>query len=454
MHTADLIVIGGGPAGYETALLAARNGMQTVLVEEKWLGGTCLNEGCIPTKCLCHSSENAVSKGYAGAGKDLGEVMQAKAGVVDALKSGVEAMLKVAGVKVVFGKASFCDCHVVEVEKPHDSDGNSVETRYGADNIIVATGSAVKFLPVDGAHSSGVLTSRELLEIGKVPESLCIIGGGVIGMEFASVFSAFGTKVQVVEFCPEILPNFDRDIAKRLRLSLKKKGVVFYVNSAVKEIEPVKPGEDDRLSVKFAFKGEEKSVGSELVLMATGRVANVQGLELDKVGIKTCKRGIEVDGNYETSVKGVYAIGDVNGLMQLAHVAKFQGRRVVSKILGKTDKINFAIVPAVVFTTPELAMVGLTEEDCKNKGVAYGVHKAFYRANGKALSMNEPEGLVKILADADERIIGAHILGAHASDLIHELAVVMKFHGTVSDIRDMIHAHPSLNEIVWDASVN
>ncbi len=452
MKIADLIIIGGGPAGYETALLAAKKGLQTVLIESKWLGGTCLNEGCIPTKCLCHSAEikELLDNKAASFEFDITHAMQRKSQVVDTLKAGVESMLKTAKIEVVYGNASFKDTHVVVVENAKDSNGNLVETEYSAKNIMIATGSVTKFLPIDGAHLPGVLTSRELLDANQIPESLCIIGGGVIGLEFASIFTNFGSKVSVIEFCPEILPNFDRDIAKRLRTTLKKKGIEFYVNSAVTGIS----GKKGDFVVSFTTKGTEKQVNASAVLMATGRKANTENLNLESVGITTGKRGIEVDKNFETSVKGVYAIGDVNGLVQLAHVAKFQGRHALAHILGETDNVDFNIIPAAVFTTPELAMVGLTEEDCKNRNIEYKSHKAFYRANGKALSMGEADGLVKILSTLEGKILGAHIMGAHSSDLIHELAMVMNFSGTLADVSRMIHSHPTLSELILDAAEN
>lgn len=452
MKIADLIIIGGGPAGYETALLAAKKGLQTTLIESKWLGGTCLNEGCIPTKCLCHSAEikdllenNAVTFEF-----PITKAMQRKNQVVETLKAGVGSMLKAAKVEVVYGNATFKDTHVVEVENAKDAEGNEVDKEFSAKNIMIATGSVTKFLPIEGAHLPGVLTSRELLNIEEIPESICIIGGGVIGLEFASILTNFGSKVSVVEFCPEILPNFDRDIAKRLRTTLKKKGIEFYVNSAVTGIG----GKDGDFVVSFTTKGVEKQVNASTVLMATGRKANTENLNLDGVGISTGKRGIEVDENFETSVKGIYAIGDVNGLVQLAHVAKFQGRKALAHILGETENVDFNIIPAAVFTAPELAMVGLTEEDCKNRNIEYKSHKAFYRANGKALSMGEADGLVKILSTPEGKILGAHIMGAHSSDLIHELAMVMNLSGSLADVSRMIHSHPTLSELILDAAEN
>jgi dihydrolipoamide dehydrogenase len=443
MKTADLLIIGAGPGGYETALLAARRGLHTVLVERRWLGGTCLNEGCIPTKCLCHSAETAAAQ------TGFSQAMLRKDSVVDTLKSGIATMLKTAGVEVVWGEASFCGAHTVAVAGARDAEGNPCDSQYAAANIIIATGSEAKRLPVEGASLPGVMTSRELLGCETLPESLCIVGGGVVGMEFASVCAAFGCKVTVVEFMPEILPGFDRDMAKRLRTSMKKRGVEFHVASAVTGISETGDGP---LRVGFSSKGKDESVSAAKVLMATGRAANTCGLNLEACGVACAKRGIEVDSNFMTSVRGVYAVGDVNGLVQLAHVAKAQGRCALAHILGEESHIDFNIIPAAVFTAPELAMVGLTQEACSQQGVAFETHKAFYRANGKALSADEPEGLVKLIATPQGKVIGAHILGAHAADMIHEMAMLMHFGGSLGDIAQTIHAHPTLSEIVLNAA--
>lgn len=269
-------------------------------------------------------------------------------------------------------------------------------------------------------------------------------------MEFASIFSAFGTKVTVVEFCPEILPNFDRDLAKRLRLLLKKKNIEFYTKAAVTNITSNERG----LQVHFDYKDSEHVVEAEKVLMATGRSANMKSLELENAGVEYGKKGIVVDKNFQTSSNGVYAIGDVNGIAQLAHVAKFQGIHVLSHILGQDDSINFDVIPAAVFTSPEASFVGLTEEMLKDKGISYVSHKSFYRANGRALSQDAAEGYVKILTSTEGQVLGAHILGAHASELIHEFSLLMSRSGKLSDILNTIHAHPTLSELIFDAAEN
>lgn len=449
MNKTDLIIIGAGPGGYETAVRAAKAGLQVVVIEKEHLGGTCLNAGCIPTKCLCHSAENLPLPPFGG-GEDPSTYLKAAIGrkneVVEKLKAGVAQLMKTPGITLVEGEARFVDTHTVEVTPPSGGDGGGAFT---APNIIIATGSVTKFLPIPGAHAEGVVTSTELLNLTTLPQRLAIIGGGVIGLEFASIFQSMGSQVTVIEFCKEVLPLFDRDLAKRLRTSLKKRGIEFHTSAAAKEIHEGTP-----LVVDFEEKGKLQSVEADLVLMAVGRAANLQSLNLTDVGIETTPRGIVVDENMQTNVPGIYAIGDVNGLIQLAHAASTQGRVALNHILSPSlqRKDGMGPVPSAVFTVPEAAMVGRTEEQLEESGVEYQTHKAMYRANGKALAMDADDGLVKILTDANGHILGCHILGAHASDLIHEVTLAMRLGATIHDIADTVHAHPSLSEILLAAA--
>ena len=452
----DLIIIGAGPGGYETAVKAAKAGLKTVIIEKEALGGTCLNAGCIPTKCLCHSAEvhdEVLAAGYADAAVDIAALVARKDSVVEKLRQGVAMLMKTPGITLVQGEARFIDAHTVAVRK---ADGE--EEQFTAPNVIIATGSVTKFLPIPGAHSKGVITSTEALNLTTLPKRLCIIGGGVIGMEFASIFRSFGVEVEVVEFMKEILPAFDRDIAKRLRTSLKKRGIGFHVGAAAKAIYEGEP-----MRVEYEEKGKLQSLECDLVLMAVGRGANLEAINLDDIGVAYTRRGITVDADMQTNVPGVYAIGDVNGLCQLAHAATFQGYCVLHHILhfvqdaamfGCENPYHAAltVIPAAVFTNPEVAMVGQTEEQLTEAGIEYKAQKSFYRANGKALSMDADDGLVKILVAPDGKILGAHILGAHASDLIHEVAVLMRQGGTIHDIAHTVHAHPSLSEILLAAA--
>ena len=452
----DLIIIGAGPGGYETAVKAAKAGLKTVIIEKAALGGTCLNAGCIPTKCLCHSAEvhdEVLAAGYADSAVDIAALVARKDSVVEKLRQGVAMLMKTPGITFVQGEARFIDAHTVAVRK---ADGE--EEQFTAPNVIIATGSVTKFLPIPGAHAKGVITSTDALNLTTLPKRLCIIGGGVIGMEFASIFRSFGVEVEVVEFMKEILPAFDRDIAKRLRTSLKKRGIGFHVGAAAKAIYEGEP-----MRVEYEEKGKLQSLECDLVLMAVGRGANLEAINLDDIGVAYTRRGITVDQDMQTNVPGVYAIGDVNGLCLLAHAATFQGYCALDHILHSVqDAAMFGcenpyhaaltVIPAAVFTTPEAAMVGQTEEQLTEAGIEYKALKSFYRANGKALSMDADDGLVKILVAPDGKILGAHILGAHASDLIHEVAVVMRHGGSVSDIAHTVHAHPSLSEIILAAA--
>lgn len=441
MINTDLIIIGAGPGGYECAVKAAQAGLKVTIIEKGKVGGTCLNEGCIPTKCLCRSVEvleYARDAGQFGISlsesqPDFARIIERKNAVVAQLSNGILTLLKNPDIELVQGVAQFVDSHTVSVN------GES----YHAPNIIIATGSVTKFLPIEGAHAKGVITSTEMLELSQIPQRLCVIGGGVIGLEFAAIFNTLGSKVTVVEFCKEILPKFDSEIVKRLRLALKKKGIAFKTGAAVKAIHE----RATDLEVVYEEKGKEESTTADIVLMAVGRAANTAALNLDDVGIAYTRQGIQVDSNMRTNVQGIYAVGDVNGLCQLAHAATFQSYRVLNDFLGRTDGINLDIIPSAVFTRPELAMVGLTEDECKAQGKEYQVYKSFYRANGKALAMNETEGLVKVITGASGYILGAHILGEHAADLIHEAAAFMQTRATIQQMRDMVHAHPSLSEL-------
>ena len=435
----DLIIIGAGPGGYETALEAAAAGKHVALIEERAAGGTCLHEGCIPTKCLAHSAEVLESvKKAAAFGIGCGEAsfalptaVQRKDEVVQRLTAGIDAMLKSAGVERYAGHAMLTADHTVSV-------GDDTLT---APHIIIATGSEARRLPIPGADLPQVITSTEMLNLQEVPRRLCIIGGGVIGMEFAGIFATLGSTVTVVEYCKEILPPFDKDMAKRLRMILKKKGIDFRLESAVERIE----AGDGTTAVHFSTKGKAAAVEADLVLMAVGRAPRVAGLGLEQTAIEHSARGIVTDENMQTTVPGVYAIGDVNNRCQLAHAATFQGRRALHHILGREDGIDFALVPSVVYTQPNLAQVGLREEDFAD-GKPTAV-KAFYRANGRALTMGAEEGMVKLLFDADDRLRGAHILGEGAAEMIHEAAVLIAEGATRSRLHDIIHAHPTLSEM-------
>ena len=404
----DLLIIGAGPGGYRAAEYAAKQGLKVVIAEEGEVGGTCLNVGCIPTKTYVHAATFA-------------EARERMATVIPQLRSGVEGILSHPNITLLRGRASFVspsECSIC---------GDVV----AAKNIIIATGSETKWLPIKGVDDPRVVDSTGLLQLETLPKKLCIIGAGVIGMEFASVFHRFGSEVTVIEYLKECLPALDSDIAKRLRKYLEKQGITFKMKTAVENIA---------------------DIDADVVLMATGRKPRVQtdfanaGIEYDE------RKGVAVDENFMTTVKGIYAIGDVNGKQMLAHAAEMQAVRAVNHIIGKKDGIDFSIMPAAIFTQPEAACVGPTEDQLKEQGIAYECRKAFWRANGKALAMGEGEGLLKLFVGvADGRLLGCHAFGAHAADIVQEVSVLMCRDTTIAQLHDMVHIHPTLGEILTSA---
>lgn len=441
---ADLIIIGAGPGGYETALEAALRGKSVILFNGGQLGGTCLNEGCIPTKCLCRNAE-VVSLCKRGTefgvypisfSIDYGIIQQRKNSVVENLRNGVNQLLKSAKVTVIDAKASFIS--------PKRIIAN--EEIYEADNIIIATGSVSKALPIPGNDLECCLDSTKLLNLDFIPPSLIIIGGGVIGMEFASIFNSLGSEVTVVEYAKQILPAFDSDIAKRLKQALSKKGVKIITGAVAKEIRQDQAYE---CILSFEQKGKQEQLTASHILMAVGRKPNVDGLQLDNAGVAYSAKGIAVDSNMKTNIDGIYAIGDVNGMMMLAHVASYQGKRALNTIDNREDNIDFNIIPSAVFTIPECGMVGKTEETCKAEGIETMTGMSFFRANGKALALGEPEGFCKLIfRKSDGVLIGAHIMGAEAADLVQQCADIMARGTTRTELSQIIFGHPTLSEII------
>lgn len=428
----DIIIIGSGPGGYRTASYALQQGKQVVIIEKAEAGGTCLNSGCIPTKCLAHDAEVNAS--------DFPAAAERKRNVMDQLRQGIEQLLAAPGITFVRGEASFKDARTIIV--------NGEE--YEADDIIIATGSSSKMPSVEGIDNPRVITSTEALDFQSLPSEIVIIGAGVIGMEFASILSRFGTKVTVIEYLKECLPVIDKDIAKRVRKQIEKlQGVTFYMDSAVKAIT------DNEVVFTSNKNGKETRLECPgcPVLVATGRKPNIEGLNIETSGVEYSPKGIIVNDNMLTSVPHVYAIGDVTGRQMLAHAATFMGFRAVNAIVGKADKIRFDIMPSAIFTYPEAAAVGLTEDQCKQQGIECRSLKGYYRANGKALAIEEPEGMVKLVAGADGKILGCTSYGAHSADIVQEVTAYMNCNATVADIADSVHIHPTLSEILQDACV-
>ena len=428
----DIIIIGSGPGGYRTAGYALQQGKQVVIIEKAEAGGTCLNSGCIPTKCLAHDAEANAS--------DFPAAAERKRNVMNQLRQGIEQLLSAPGITLVRGEATFKDARTVTV------DGID----YEADDIIIATGSSSKMPPVEGIDNPRVITSTEALNFQTLPAEIVIIGAGVIGMEFASILSRFGAKISVIEYLKECLPVIDKDIAKRVRKQIEKlQGVTFYMDSAVKAIN------DNEVVFVSNKNGKETRLECPAcpVLIATGRKPNIEGLNLEAAGVEYSPKGITVNDNMLTSVPHIYAIGDVTGRQMLAHAATFMGFRAVNAIVGKADRIRFDIMPSAIFTYPEAAAVGLTEDQCKQQGIECRALKGYYRANGKALAIDEPEGMVKLVAGADGKILGCTSYGAHSADIVQEVTAYMNCNATVADIAYSVHIHPTLSEILQDACV-
>ena len=465
-----IIIIGAGPGGYETALVAAKRGVEVVLIEAGPVGGTCLNEGCIPTKAFCKNAEvldglrEAEAFGVTGLsyGFDFKAVAARKNAVVEQLRGGVEGLLGHKNITLVRGKASFKDAHTVAVIPSFSSvipsDAEESLQEYTADYIIIATGSVSASLPIPGADLPGILTSREILDIEEVPQRLCVIGGGVIGLEFASIFRSFGSEVTVVEYCKDILPRFDTDLAKRLKQSLGKRGIEINNQAQVTSITE----NSGEYTVTFTRKGKEETVVADKVLMAVGRKANVASLNLADAGIEFTPRGIVVNDVMQTNVPHIYAVGDINGKMMLAHAATFQGIVALDHIMGVENDIDLSVMPAAVFTSPEAASVGKTEDECKEAGIPVKCLKSFFRANGKAVTMGETDGFCKIVVAAEPkegaespyepgRVLGCHLYGPHASDIVQEACAMITRKATLKEFQDVIHTHPTLTEVLQSA---
>lgn len=449
----DVIVIGGGPGGYVAAIRAAQLGMKTACVErEKVLGGTCLRVGCIPSKALLHASERFDEANHhladlgvkvSGVKLDLPGMMKHKEGVVNDNTKGIEFLFKKNKVDWLKGEGSIPAAGQVKVG----------DQTYSAKHIIIATGSSVTPLPGIEIDEKQIVSSTGALSLEKVPENLVVIGAGVIGLELGSVWARLGAKVQVIEYLDRILPGMDGEVAKSMQKVLEKQGLTFKLSSKVTAAKTSAGGVS--LTVEPAAGGKAETIKADVVLVAVGRRANTDGLGLDKAGVKLDNRGrVETDGHYKTNVSGIYAVGDVIAGPMLAHKAEEDGVACVEMIAGQKSHVDYNLVPGVVYTTPEVAAIGQTEEQLKEAGVKYKVGKFNYTANGRARAMNATTGFVKILADAaNDRVLGAHIIGASAGEMIHEIATHMEYGGSAEDIARTCHAHPTLSEIIKEAAL-
>lgn len=445
----DIIIIGAGPGGYEAAAYAARQGLTVTIVEQDHVGGTCLNRGCIPTKALVHSAE-LVRLASTGAGTYANGV-ERKDTIVAQLRQGVETVLSQPGITLVRGRARLA---------APTAEGHTVvvgDQTLHARHVIIATGSHAKLPPVDGIDDRTVVTSDSLLDLKQLPQRLCIIGAGVIGMEFASIYASWGVSVTVVEYLKECLPMIDSDIAKRLRKALERRGVDFIMQAAVTAIHDG--------TVSYQRKGRADATSADLVLVATGRAANTAGLGLEDAGVETGPRGITVDDNMQTTAPGIYAIGDCNGRTMLAHAATFQGYRAVNAIVAARqsggnaltaapDNLRLDVMPSAVFTWPEAAAVGLSEDGARQQGMAVLTGKAFHRANGKALTIGETEGMVKLITATDGTLLGCHAYGAHAADIVQEATALITARASLSQLQATVHIHPTVGELLHQAAMS
>ncbi|MBI5598937.1 MAG: dihydrolipoyl dehydrogenase [Deltaproteobacteria bacterium] len=449
MKEFDIVIVGAGPGGYVGAIRAAQMGAKVCLIEKDKLGGTCLNRGCIPTKALYYSAKaiSAVKKASAfgvntaEVGFDLEKAVARKDDVVGKLVGGVGQLLKGNGVEVIYGAGFIEGRGRIRVGT---KDG-ATET-IGARRIIIATGSEPALIPSFNMDGENVITSTEALSLKKTPRSILIIGGGVMGCEFANLFSKFGSSVKIVELLPSILSGEDAQVTRVIARSFKESAIEVYTGVIVDNVEATDGGVKTRLKDGTEFMTEK-------VLVTIGRSFNSGKIGLDNAGVEVEKGRVRVNDRMETNVEGIYAIGDVTGKVLLAHVASAQADVAVSNALGREKLMDYSVIPYGVFTDPEIAAVGLKERDAKEKGMEVSVGRFPYAASGKALTMGEADGFAQVLVDpATDRVLGATIVGAHATDLIGEAALAIKAGLKVKDIIETVHAHPTLPEIVMEAA--
>ena len=444
----DIVIIGGGPGGYETAIRAAKLGASVTLIEKEALGGTCLNRGCIPTKALYRNAEilNNIKEAdkfgidLNGYSLNISKIQSRKQEIVDKLVSGIEVLIKGNKIEYFNGFGSIVDQNTVLVKMGEKT--VEIKTKY----IIIATGSKPSTIPVEGSDIEGIYTSKEILEFKEIPKRLTIIGAGVIGVEFANIFNSFGTEVTLMLRSKNIIKTEDVEISKRLASIFKKKGISILNKVEYKKIEK----RNGEYVVTYKDKKGVKEIAGDKLLISAGRSPVLNDIGLDELGIEYTRKGITVDNEFKTNIDNIYAIGDVNGKLMLAHVAAHQGIEVVERLMGKEPKINQNLVPNCIFVFPEVSSIGKREEELKEASIEYNKNKFLFAANGKALALGEGDGFIKVL-EVDNKIVGVHILGPHASDLIHEAAIVINNNLGVEDVARTIHAHPTLSETFVEA---
>ncbi len=450
----NVIVVGGGPGGYTAAIRAAQLGCDVKLIEKVKIGGTCLNRGCIPTKVLLHAShirdsfKKAQEYGFSveNVSFDWKTLMQRKEDTVKQLTDGVEAILESWGVEIIYGEASFVEPHVIAVT---DEQGST--TKINGENFIVATGSRTSLPPIEGLRSEGVLTSDDALCIDELPSSILIVGGGVIGVEFATLFSNLGCSVTVVEFLPRILSNIDEELASMVHEILSFKGVAIHASTKVTKIE--KSG--NILTVTLEGEGGKTSkVEVSNVLLAAGRLPDTSTLNLENIGVKTERGRVVVDKYMKTNLPHIYAIGDCASPFMLAHVAMAEGEVAAENIAGNVRAMDYTAVPSCIFTEPELASVGMSEADCLDAGIPIKVSRFPMVGNGRALTLGEAIGMVKIVAEEKyEKVLGVHILGPNATELISTAGMALMLEATADEIANLIFAHPTVGEALKEAAL-
>lgn len=451
----DVIVIGSGPGGYVAAIRSAQLGLKTAIIEKyKTLGGTCLNVGCIPSKALLDSSEHFYNAAHTFTEhginlKDLqvnfAQMIKRKQGVVDANVQGIQFLMKKNKITVHQGVGSFVDPHTIKVT-PAEGEATTITGK----NIIIATGSKPSSFPSMPIDKKRVITSTEALELSEIPKHLIVIGAGVIGAELGSVYARIGSKVSFVEFADSMIPTMDKTMGKELQKAVKKLGADFYFSHKVTSVENT----GDGVLVKADTpKGGQITLEGDYCLVSVGRRPYTDGLNLEAAGLSTDQRGkIEVDNHLQTKVPHIYAIGDVIRGAMLAHKAEEEGVFVAETIVGQKPHINYVLIPGVVYTWPEVASVGYTEEELKGKGIAYKVGSFPYKALGRARASMDLDGLVKVLADKEtDEILGVHMIGARAADMIAEAVVAMEYRASAEDVARMSHAHPTYTEAMKEA---
>lgn len=454
----DLVIIGGGPGGYVAAIRAAQNGLKTLCIDKRGrLGGTCLNVGCIPSKALLQSShlfEEAAGEHFAEHGikaspkLDLKTMLSRKDEVVTSLTDGIELLFKKNKVEWVYGTGKIVDRETVSIAPNDKKKGYEVKT----DTILIATGSDVATIPNVEIDEERIISSTGALDLKKVPKSMIVIGGGYIGLELGSVWRRLGAKVTVVEFLDRILPNMDNEVSKRAKVLFGKQGIEFKVSTKVTGAEAQKT--QVKLTVEPAKGGDAEELKADVVLVSVGRRPYTENLGLESIGVETDRGFIPVDEHFQTSVPGVFAIGDVIPGPMLAHKAEHEGVIVADYLAGEPGHVNYDHVPGVVYTWPEIASIGKTEEQLKEAGIEYNSGKFPFSANSRARSIGEKDGMVKILADKEsDRVLGVHIMGPDAGNMIHEALAAMELGATATEISHMCHAHPTLNEAVKEAAL-